>query len=345
MSEKIKEKTKEKLKEKLKVFGRLLYKKRAVCTGIICIAGIAVFIANSRIETVAQHNARIASEEEARKEALELLLSESETSGEDDILSSDGSMSYAESGKNIDGNDDSLDGIKVQSTEKSDDELNRNDSGGADSSDKNSSSVSGNKSSGTGDSSKDTAGSSDSKGSNSEVTGGASNSTGGAAGSNKESSAGGGSSADPSNGSSSSSSSSSSSGSNGSSSNSSHESEKNSYITVTFSIHCNKVLGNSDLNTSAVIPSDGVMYNGKTVLKEGGSVYDALVAVCSENGISYQGTSTYISAIGGLKEKQCGKLSGWKYKVNGSVPMKTCGACKLNEGDVVEWYYAISPND
>ena len=53
----------------------------------------------------------------------------------------------------------------------------------------------------------------------------------------------------------------------------------------------------------------------------------------------------YISEIAGLKEKQCGKYSGWKYKVNGVVPGVACSSYELHENDVIEWYYAANYSD
>lgn len=54
-------------------------------------------------------------------------------------------------------------------------------------------------------------------------------------------------------------------------------------------------------------------------LDKGATVYDALAA----SGISHSGDS-YITAIGGLSEKQFGGQSGWKYYVNGTAPGKSC---------------------
>lgn len=71
----------------------------------------------------------------------------------------------------------------------------------------------------------------------------------------------------------------------------------------------------------------------------GSSVYDALKAT----GVSINATDTqygvYVSAIGGLAEKEYGSTSGWMYSVNGVTPMTSCGNYKLSDGDTVVWHY------
>ena len=49
--------------------------------------------------------------------------------------------------------------------------------------------------------------------------------------------------------------------------------------------------------------------------------------------------STYIEGIGNLYEFDCGALSGWMYRVNGTFPNYGCSSYILSDGDVVEWVY------
>lgn len=118
------------------------------------------------------------------------------------------------------------------------------------------------------------------------------------------------------------------------------------YIAVTVRIVCDNILNHPDLNTTASIPDNGIFCDARTVVKKGETVLDALKAVCADHNISYvnQGSdkNAYISAIGDLKEKECGKYSGWKFKVNGVVSGKSCGNHKLEENDVIEWYYVTT---
>ena len=47
----------------------------------------------------------------------------------------------------------------------------------------------------------------------------------------------------------------------------------------------------------------------------------------------------YVSAIGGLAEKEHGGKSGWVYSVNGVSPMTSCANYVLSDGDAVSWFY------
>lgn len=118
------------------------------------------------------------------------------------------------------------------------------------------------------------------------------------------------------------------------------------YIAVTVRIVCDNILNHPDLNTTASIPDNGTFCDARTVVKKGETVLDALKAVCADHNISYvnkgSDKNAYISAIGDLKEKECGKYSGWKFKVNGIVSGKSCGNHKLEENDVIEWYYVTT---
>lgn len=85
--------------------------------------------------------------------------------------------------------------------------------------------------------------------------------------------------------------------------------------------------------------ADGsVSYGSAMTLPEGATVYDALAAT----GLSYTGYG-YIEEIGGLWEKDFGAKSGWKYYVNGSLPMLSCVDYVLKDGDSVQWVYTLNP--
>ena len=85
-------------------------------------------------------------------------------------------------------------------------------------------------------------------------------------------------------------------------------SQESSYVTVTVSV------------TSSAV-GNPVSSGGTFTFNEGATVYDALCALglsVNAHGSSY---GTYVSAIGGLAEKQYGGTSGWMYSVNGTTPM------------------------
>lgn len=103
-------------------------------------------------------------------------------------------------------------------------------------------------------------------------------------------------------------------------------SQESNYVTVTVSVTSSSV-GNP------VSSGDTFTFN------EGATVYDALCALglsVNAHGSSY---GTYVSAIGGLAEKQYGGTSGWMYSVNGTTPMTACSNYVLSNGDDVVWYY------
>ncbi|RHA22424.1 DUF4430 domain-containing protein [Collinsella sp. AM44-11] len=103
-------------------------------------------------------------------------------------------------------------------------------------------------------------------------------------------------------------------------------SQESSYVTVTVSV------------TSSAV-GNPVSSGGTFTFNEGATVYDALCALglsVNAHGSSY---GTYVSAIGGLAEKQYGGTSGWMYSVNGTTPMTACGNYVLSNGDNVVWYY------
>lgn len=103
-------------------------------------------------------------------------------------------------------------------------------------------------------------------------------------------------------------------------------SQESSYITVTVSV------------TSSAV-GNPVSSGGTFTFNEGATVYDALCALglsVNAHGSSY---GTYVSAIGGLAEKQYGGTSGWMYSVNGTTPMTACSNYVLYNGDNVVWYY------
>ncbi len=103
-------------------------------------------------------------------------------------------------------------------------------------------------------------------------------------------------------------------------------SQQPGYVTVTVSV------------TSSAV-GNPVSSSGTFTFNEGATAYDALCAL----GLSVNacGTSygTYVSAIGGLAEKEHGAKSGWMYSVNGTAPMTACSNFVLPNGANVVWYY------
>ncbi len=115
----------------------------------------------------------------------------------------------------------------------------------------------------------------------------------------------------------------------GSSSNSSSSSSQSSTVTVSVSVSSSSV-GN---------PVSG---STKATFNQGATVYDALCATGLSINSSRSAYGIYVSAIGGLAEKEHGSTSGWMYSVNGTTPMTACSNYRLEDGDKVQWYYVTS---
>lgn len=103
-------------------------------------------------------------------------------------------------------------------------------------------------------------------------------------------------------------------------------SQESSYVTVMVSV------------TSSAV-GNPVSSGGTFTFNEGATVYDALCALGLSVNARGSSCGTYVSAIGGLAEKQYGGTSGWMYSVNGTTPMTACSNYVLSNGDNVVWYY------
>lgn len=94
------------------------------------------------------------------------------------------------------------------------------------------------------------------------------------------------------------------------------------------------------IDTSAV--DDPIVYSEKLTLSAGSTVADALTAT----GLSVNSTTgaygTYISAIGGLAEKDHGDMSGWTFTVNDEMAMETAETFVVNNEDRITWEYVTT---
>ena len=68
------------------------------------------------------------------------------------------------------------------------------------------------------------------------------------------------------------------------------------------------------------------LFNGTVDYQNGDTVYDALV----RTGLNIEGSSSYVSGIEGLREKQHGTGSGWMISVNGTFINCSVGEYRLN---------------
>lgn len=109
-----------------------------------------------------------------------------------------------------------------------------------------------------------------------------------------------------------------------------------------FLISCKTVLSNkSALQSNYQVPSGGKIYEKKMEFEEGDTVMDVL----KRTGVDIDISKGYVAGIDGLYEFDCGKNSGWMYRVNGKFPNYMAGKCKLHAGDKVEWLYTCVRGD
>lgn len=106
-------------------------------------------------------------------------------------------------------------------------------------------------------------------------------------------------------------------------------------ITVTVGVDCTAAI------TAGYTVNGGsgtVLADTAVTLPAGSSVYDALAAC----GIFFAGSGGYVSAIGGLAERDCGGASGWMYQVNGAFAGTGAGSYELSGGELVRWIYTTN---
>ncbi len=119
--------------------------------------------------------------------------------------------------------------------------------------------------------------------------------------------------------------------------------------TITLSIRCDVLLNKLDAlapGKAELVPEDGVLLGEiKAEFFEGDSVFNVLQRELKKQKIHLEFSTTplynssYIEGIGNLYEFDCGPLSGWMYKVNGTFPSYGSSRYTLSPGDVVEWVY------
>lgn len=120
----------------------------------------------------------------------------------------------------------------------------------------------------------------------------------------------------------------------------------------TLTIECHTLLDNLDNvkeSKQKYVPASGVILKKtKVPFTEGETVYDILKRTCKKAGIqlevSYSGGygSYYVEGIGHLYEFDCGRESGWVYRVNGKQPNYGCSNCVVQKGDNIVWSYTCS---
>lgn len=72
-----------------------------------------------------------------------------------------------------------------------------------------------------------------------------------------------------------------------------------------------------------------------------GTVYDALMATGWDVQAEDSDYGKYVTSINGIANGSEGEMSGWVFTVNNEQVMEGCDACKLADGDTVEWTFFV----
>lgn len=118
---------------------------------------------------------------------------------------------------------------------------------------------------------------------------------------------------------------------------------KNEFL-ISVEIECKAAVGSKDLNSSVTLPSNGIILSKTDIkVKSGQSALDATKTACEQMGIPVVCLNgSYVSSIGPIGEKQCGRFSGWTYLVNGKKPAKSSDKYILEENDTLVWSYVTT---
>ena len=116
--------------------------------------------------------------------------------------------------------------------------------------------------------------------------------------------------------------------------------------TATLTVSCENLLGDSRADPSllAAVPADGLLIPPAAVeVLEGDPAFSLLERVCAERGLALEAQrgigSVYVQGIGGVREFDCGPLSGWLFRINGEIRSTDSGSVVLQDGDILEFLY------
>ena len=132
-----------------------------------------------------------------------------------------------------------------------------------------------------------------------------------------------------------------------------HTTPQSKTVTCTITVECKNIhkhMSQLKSGHERFVPNDGyIIHTESRTVDRGSTAYDVLKLACSAHGIRLTAKSTsygvYVVGINNLDEKDCGSASGWMYKVNGTVPMISCGKYKMDSGDNLVFYYVCTGAD
>lgn len=132
-----------------------------------------------------------------------------------------------------------------------------------------------------------------------------------------------------------------------------HTTPQSKTVTCTITVECKNIhkhMSQLKSGHERFVPNDGYIIHAEShTVNRGSTAYDVLKLACNAHGIRLTARNTsygvYVVGINNLDEKDCGSASGWMYKVNGTVPMTSCGKYKMDSGDNLVFYYVCTGAD
>lgn len=101
----------------------------------------------------------------------------------------------------------------------------------------------------------------------------------------------------------------------------------------------NKAWVSIDGYAGVILPETEITWQGNI------TVLALLQKMGTNKGITIKIRNGYVSGIGSQNEFDKGPTSGWKYRINGSVPGVGASGMQVKDGDVIEWYYVDADDE
>ena len=132
-----------------------------------------------------------------------------------------------------------------------------------------------------------------------------------------------------------------------------HTTPQSKTVTCTITVECKNIhkhMSQLKSGHERYVPNDGYIIRTESrTVDRGSTAYDVLKLACNAHGIRLTARRTsygvYVVGINNLDEKDCGGVSGWMYKVNGTAPLTSCGKYKMDSGDNLVFYYVCTGAD
>lgn len=123
-----------------------------------------------------------------------------------------------------------------------------------------------------------------------------------------------------------------------------NETQTKNEFSISIEIECKSALEHKDLSDSVILPRNGIILRKTDIkVKSGQTALDVTEIICEKMNIPIVCINkSYVKSIGPIGEKQCGKFSGWSYKINGKKPSKSSDKYILKDNDTLVWSFVTT---